>query len=209
MLGSTPAASSRRNASTSKALTAAKAMLRRVALWLLFKPGPSRPKLAICSVSCAARVTRCGETDSIALQQASQSRTGQLACCKTLGSAAALPPTGVLISQTTVTRRPWFVVGYVLVAPLSFPSPRDGHQRVHVVRGERRVLGGVLHPAINRIEDLCENQPVSQGTKRFATPSGTCWCFAGRSCRGLSGTSLGISTPKKSAASCLNLHSLN
>ena len=25
-------------------------------LWPLFKPGPSRPKLAICSVSCAARV---------------------------------------------------------------------------------------------------------------------------------------------------------
>ena len=53
--------------------------------------------------------------------------------------------------------------------PLSFPSPRDGHQRVHVVCGERRVLGHVLHPAINRIEDLCENQPMSQGTKRFET----------------------------------------
>ena len=39
--------------------------------------------------------------------------------------------------------------------PLIQLSPRDGHQRVHVVRCERRVLGRVLHPAINRVKDLC------------------------------------------------------
>ena len=39
--------------------------------------------------------------------------------------------------------------------PLIQLSPRDGHQRVHVVRCERRVLGRVLHPAIDRIEYLC------------------------------------------------------
>ena len=125
------------------------------------------------------------------------------------------------LAVASIRRISRFVAGFVLVAPLSFPSPRDDHQRVlvaplsfpsprddhqlvHVVRGERRLLGHVFHPAINRIEDLCENRPMSQATKRFATPSGTCWCFGGRSagfcivCIG--GGSSASSTSKRSAA---------
>ena len=56
----------------------------------------------------------------------------------------------------------FFFVCNHLGFPLIQLSPRDGHQRVHVVRRERRVLGRVLHPAIDRIEDLSENQPMSQ-----------------------------------------------
>ena len=49
----------------------------------------------------------------------------------------------------------FFFVCNHLGFPLIQLSPRDGHQRVHVVRCERRVLGRVLHPAINRVKDLC------------------------------------------------------
>ena len=49
----------------------------------------------------------------------------------------------------------FFFVCNHLGFPLIPLSPRDGHQRVHVVRCERRVLGRVLHPAINRVKDLC------------------------------------------------------